>query len=209
MAKQLWHKWNGESEYFYTLFRIWLELPHHPERPHRRSVREAYARHLGHPLGPRTGAPKEVYKAKRDFDWEGRAAAFDEHLQAKVQEGQDRAVIRGAEKATMERAIDVNRMRVELADFVDEVGPKVRQAIIHMLNDDQAEYSLQALIQAQRLVLDTVKALEAFQSIQPEPEGITDEELERLLGRGETEKGPEGREEAPGDDDAPQDHSDI
>jgi hypothetical protein len=36
------------------------------------------------------------------------------------------AVIRGSEKATMERAIDVNRMRTELADFVDEVGPKVR-----------------------------------------------------------------------------------
>jgi hypothetical protein len=35
-------------------------------------------------------------------------------------------VIRGSEKATMERAIDVNRMRTELADFVDEVGPKVR-----------------------------------------------------------------------------------
>jgi hypothetical protein len=171
-------------------------------------VREAYARHLGHPLGPGTGAPKEVYKAKRDFDWEGRAAAFDEHLQAKVQEGQDRAVIRGAEKATMERAIDVNRMRVELADFVDEVGPKIRREIVDMLNDDQAEYSLQALIQAQRLLLDTVKALEAFQSVQDEPEGLTDEELERLLGGGETEKGPEGRE-APGNNEAPQDHTDI
>jgi hypothetical protein len=94
MARQHWHKWNGESEYFYNLFRTWLELPHDPRRPHKRSVREAYAGHLGHPLGPGTSAPKEVFKAKRDFDWEGRAAAFDEHLQAKAQEGQDRAVIR-------------------------------------------------------------------------------------------------------------------
>jgi hypothetical protein len=66
-----------------------------------------------------------------------------------VQEGQDRAVIRGAEKATMERAIDVNRMCIELADFVDEVGPMIRREIIDMLNDVRAEYSLQALTQLQ------------------------------------------------------------
>ncbi len=193
MARQLWHKWNGESEYFYNLFRIWLELLHDPEDPHKRSVREAYARHLGHPLGPGTSAPKEVFKAKRDFDWEGRAAAFDEHLHAKVQEGQDRAVIRGAEKATMERAIDVGRMYLELADFVDEVGPKIRRAIIDMLNDDQAEYSLQALIQAQRVVLDTVKTLEASQGVQDEPEDLTDAEWEQLLStRPPAQEDPEG-----------------
>jgi hypothetical protein len=82
-------------------------------------------------------------------------------------------VIRGAEEATMERAIDIGRMCLELSNFVDEVGPKLRRAIIDMLNDDRAEYSLQALTQLQRVILDTVKTLETSQGIQDESEGYT------------------------------------
>jgi hypothetical protein len=181
MTRQLWHKWNGESEYFHTLFRTWLELPHDPERSHKRSVREAYARHLGHPLGPGTSAPKEVFKAKRDFDWEGRAAAFDEHLQAKVQEGQDRAVIRGAEKATMERAINANRMIMEIADFVDTIGPEVREAMLRKLSDPES-LSPQALVQIARLWLDAVKFIRSVSGDDDAEEGYTEEEWEQLLG---------------------------
>ncbi len=128
-------------------------------------------------------------------------------------------MIRGAEEATMERAIDIGRMCLELSNFVDEVGPKIRRAIIDMLNDDRAKYSLQALTQLQRVVLDTVKTLETSQGIQDEPEGYTVEELERLLGERPSEKeGPEDKRlpeegseggDAPGAKEAPQGPTDI
>jgi len=57
-------------------------------------------------------------------------------------------------------AISVERMRVEMANFVDDVGPEVRRRIRDMLGDDDRELSLTSLVQVQRVVLDTVKFLD-------------------------------------------------
>jgi hypothetical protein len=72
-------------------------------------------------------------------------------------------------------------MRVEIANFVDDVGPLVRQRIVEMLADEDHELSLTSLVQLQRVVLDTVKLLDRGDSDE-EPRGMTDEELEKLLG---------------------------
>ena len=76
-------------------------------------------------------------------------------------------------------------MRVEMANFVDDVGPEVRRRIRDMLADEDRELSLTSLVQVQRVVLDTVKLLDRGEG-DYEPPGYTDEELEELLGEGGT-----------------------
>ena len=194
MARQLWHKWNGESEYFHTLFRIWLELPHDPERPHKRSVKEAYSRHLGHPLGSGTSAPKEVFRAKRNFDWEGRAAAFDEHLQAKVQEGQDRAVIRGAEKATFEKAVNVERMRLEMTNLFDEMSPKLKKAVgekLDRITSGEEEVSVQGITQLGRFWMDMLRVLDTGEE-KADDNAFDPKKLRELLDQEAPKQDPEG-----------------
>jgi hypothetical protein len=72
-------------------------------------------------------------------------------------------------------------MRVEMANFVDDVGPLVSQRIREMLQDEDRELSLTSLVQVQRIVLDTVKLLDRGES-DDEPIGYTDEEWDKLLG---------------------------
>jgi hypothetical protein len=86
-----------------------------------------------------------------------------------------------AGEIAQKEAISVERMRVEMANFVDDVGPQVRQRVLEMLHDEDRELSLTSLIQAQRVVLDTVKLLDRGDADE-EPQGMTDEELEKLLG---------------------------
>ena len=76
-------------------------------------------------------------------------------------------------------------MRVEMANFVDDVGPEGRRRIREMLADEDLELSLTSLVQVQRVVLDTVKLLDRGEA-DHEPPGYTDGELEELLGEGGT-----------------------
>ena len=68
-----------------------------------------------------------------------------------------------------------------MANFVDDVGPEVRQRIVEMLQDEDRELSLTSLVQLQRVVLDTVKLLDRGDA-EKEPRGMTDEEWDKLLG---------------------------
>ena len=72
-------------------------------------------------------------------------------------------------------------MRVEMANFVDDVGPEIRRRIRDMLGDDDREPSLASLVQVQRVVFDTVKFLDRGEGNE-EPLGLTDVEWEKLLG---------------------------
>ena len=56
-----------------------------------------------------------------------------------------------------------------------------RQRILEMLADEDRELSLTSLVQLQRVVLDTVKLLDRGDADE-ESQGMTDEELEKLLG---------------------------
>jgi hypothetical protein len=85
-------------------------------------------------------------------------------------------------KIAKREAISVKRMRVEMANFVDDVGPVVRKRIREMVTDDDLDLSLTSLIQAQRVVLETVKLLDRGDRSE-ELRGYTDEEWEELLGK--------------------------
>ena len=52
---------------------------------------------------------------------------------------------------------------------------------LELLEDEDRELSLSSLVQLQRAVLDTVKLLDRGDADE-EPQGMTDEELEKLLG---------------------------
>jgi hypothetical protein len=78
-------------------------------------------------------------------------------------------------------------MRIEMANFVDNVGPELRRKIRERLRDPDYHISDNALAQYYRLVLDTVKLLDRGEG-DYEPPGYTDEELEKLLGEGTSEE---------------------
>jgi hypothetical protein len=71
--------------------------------------------------------------------------------------------------------------RCSALPMADDVGPEVRRRIRDMLADEDRELSLTSLVQLQRVVLDTVKFLDRGDADE-EPQGMTDEELEKLLG---------------------------
>jgi hypothetical protein len=100
---------------------------------------------------------------------------------AMIQQAEDEAFARVAGEIAEKEAISVERMRVEIANFVDDVGPEVRRRIREMLADEDRELSLTSLVQVQRVVLDTVKFLDRGEGDE-EPVGFTDEEWEKLLG---------------------------
>jgi hypothetical protein len=100
---------------------------------------------------------------------------------AMIQAAEDEAFARVASEIAEKEAISVERMRVEMANFVDDVGPEVRRRIREMLSDEDRELSLTSLVQLQRVVLDTVKLLDRGEGNE-EPPGLTDEEWEKLLG---------------------------
>jgi hypothetical protein len=173
-----WHKMPGEKQEHYDMFMVWLGLPYE-DPPKERTVREVYRRKTG-----ATGNPSSHYFRVRDHNrWEQRAADNDAHRQAQIQVAEDEAFARVAGEIAEKEAISVERMRVEMANFVDEVGPLVRQRIREMLADEDRELSLTSLVQVQRVVLDTVKLLDRGEE-NDEPPGFTDKELEELLGEG-------------------------
>jgi hypothetical protein len=98
-----------------------------------------------------------------------------------IQAAEDKAFARVAGEIAQKEAISVERMRVEIANFVDDVGPEVRRRIRDILADEDRELSLTSLVQLQRVVLDTVKLLDRGE-VNDEPHGCTDEEWEKLLG---------------------------
>jgi hypothetical protein len=171
-----WHKMPGEKQDHYDMFMVWLGLPYE-DPPKERTVREVYRRKTG-----ATGNPSSHYFRVRDDNrWEQRAADYDAHRQAQIQIAEDEAFARVAGEIAEKEAISVERMRVEIANFVDDAGPEVRKRILEMLQDEDRELSLTSLVQLQRVVLDSVKFLDRGDADEV-PQGMTDEELEKLLG---------------------------
>ena len=172
--KSLHEMW-GEKHDHYDMFQVWLGLPYE-DPPKERTVREVYRRKTG-----ATGNPTSHYFRVRDDNrWEQRAADYDAHRQAQIQAAEDDAFARVVGEIAEKEAISVERMRVEMANFVDDVGPEVRRRIRDMLADETRELSLSSLVQAQRVVLDTVKLLDRGEADE-EPQATTAEELEELL----------------------------
>jgi hypothetical protein len=171
-----WHKMPGEKQEHYEMFQVWLGLPYE-DQPKERTIREVYRRKTG-----ATGNPSSHYfRVRDDNGWVQRATDYDAHRQAQIQQAEDEAFARVAGEIAEKEAISVERMRVEMANFVDDVGPEVRQRIRDMLADEDRELSLTSLVQLQRVVLDTVKLLDRGDADE-EPVGFTDEEWEKLLG---------------------------
>src|SRR5215213_2455572 len=171
-----WHKMPGEKHEHYDMFLVWLGLPYE-DPPKERTVREVYRRKTG-----AAGNPSSHYFRVRDDNrWLERATDYDAHRQAQIQAAEDEAFARVVGEIAEKEAISVERMRIEMANFVDDVGPEVRRRIVEMLRDEDRELSLSSLVQLQRVVLDTVKLLDRGDADE-EPQGMTDEEWEKLLG---------------------------
>jgi hypothetical protein len=166
----------GEKQEHYDRFMVWLGLPYE-DPPKERTIREVYRRKTG-----ATGNPSSHYFRVRDDNrWLERATDYDAHRQALIQQAEDEAFARVVGEIAEKEAISVERMRVEMANFVDDVGPLIRQRILEMLQDEDCELSLASLVQVQRVVLDTVKLLDRGEENE-EPPGLTDEEWKKLLG---------------------------
>ena len=135
-----------------------------------------------------TGNPSSHYFRVRDDNrWVQRATNYDAHRQALIQAAEDEAFARVAGEIAEKEAISVERMRVEMANFVDDVGPELRREILERLSDPDYHISDNALAQYYRLVLDTVKLLDRGDADE-EPRGMTDEEWEKLLGEEPSEE---------------------
>src|SRR5215213_7542974 len=171
-----WHKMLGEKQEHYDMFMVWLGLPYE-DPPKERTVREVYRRKTGATANPSS----HYFRVRDDNRWVERAADFDAHRQALIQQAEDEAFARVAGEIAQKEAISVERMRVEMANFVDDVGPEIRRRIRDMLAHEDRELSLISLDQLQRVVLDTVKFLDRGEADE-EPQGMTDEEWEKLLG---------------------------
>jgi hypothetical protein len=179
-----WHKMAGEKQEHYDMFQVWLGLPYE-DPPKERTIREVYRRKTG-----ATGNPSSHYFRVRDDNrWLQRATDYDAHRQAQIQKAEDEAFARVVGEIAEKEAICVERMRVEMANFVDDVGPEVRRRIRGMLDDEDRELSLTSLVQVQRVVLDTVKFLNRGEA-DYEPTGFTDAELEELLGEEPSDEDP-------------------
>jgi hypothetical protein len=175
-----WHKMAGEKQEHYDMFLVWLGLPYE-DPPKERTVREVYQRKTG-----ASGNPSSHYfRVRDDNGWVQRATDYDAHRQALIQKAEDEAFAKVVGEIAQKEAISVERMRVEMANFVDDVGPEVRRRIREMLSDEDRELSLTSLVQVQRMVLDTVKFLDRGEA-DYKPRGLTDAELEELLGDGGT-----------------------
>jgi hypothetical protein len=177
-GRKSWHKMAGEKQEHYEMFLVWLGLPYE-EPPKERTVREVYRRKTG-----ASGNPSSHYFRVRDDNlWVERATDFDAHRQAQIQQAEDQAFAKVAGEIAEQEAISIERMRVEMANFVDDVGPELRREVRERLRAPDYHISDNALAQYYRLVLDTVKHLDRGEGNE-EPRGFTDEEWERLLGEG-------------------------
>jgi hypothetical protein len=145
--------------------------------PKERTIREVYQRKTGATSNPSA----HYFRVRDDNRWVERATDYDAHRQAQIQQAEDEAFAEAAAKIAQEEAISVERMRVEMANFVDDVGPVVRKRIKDMVTDKDLDLSLTSLIQAQRVVLETVKLLDRGAGDDDVPPPMTAEELEELL----------------------------
>ncbi len=177
-GQKSWHKMPGEKQEHYEMFLVWCGLPYE-DPPKERTIREVYRRKTG----ARGNPSSHYFRVRDDNRWVQRATDYDAHRQTQIQEAEDEAFARVAGEIAEKEAISVERMRVEMANFVDDVGPFVRKRILEMLQDEDRELSLTSLVQVQRVVLDTVKFLDRGEA-DHEPPGLTDKELEELLGEG-------------------------
>jgi hypothetical protein len=166
----------GEKQEHYEMFLVWCGLPYE-DPPKERTISEVYRRKTGAKGNPSS----HYFRVRDDNRWEQRAADYDAHRQAQIQAAEDEAFAKVAGEIAEKEAISVERMRVEMANFVDDVGPEVRRRIRDMLAEEDRELSLTSLVQLQRVVLDTVKFLDRGEGNE-EPIGFTDEEWEKLLG---------------------------
>jgi hypothetical protein len=170
-----WHKMRGEKQEHYELFKIWLGLPYE-DPPKGRTVRAVYQRKTGAAANP----SGHYFRVRDDNRWVERAIGYDAHRQALIQQAEDEAFADAAAKIAEKEAISVERLRIEMANFVDDVGPLVRKRIKDMVIDEDLDLSLTSLVQAQRVVLETVKLLDRGERDYTPP-GYTEKELEELL----------------------------
>ena len=175
-----WHKLAGEKQEHYEMFLVWLGLPYE-DPPKERTVREVYRRKTG----ARGNASSHYFRVRDNNRWVHRATDYDAHRQAQIQKAEDEAFAKVAGEIAQKEAISVERMRVEMANFVDDLGPEVRRRIRDLLADEDADISAASLAQIARVVLDIVKFLDRGEAEHEAP-GFTDKELEELLGEGDT-----------------------
>lgn len=90
----------------------------------------------------------------------------------------------------MKKAIGVERMRIESANWVDEVDPLLKQKITGLWSDPDYEPSLSSLAQMKRVVVEEkIKVIGVGAANESdELQGYNDEELEELLGEGTSEE---------------------
>jgi hypothetical protein len=172
----------GEKHDHYDMFMVWLGLPYE-DPPKERTIREVYRRKTGATANPSS----HYFRVRDDNRWVQRATDYDAHRQAHIQQAEDEAFARVAGQIAEKEAISVGRMRVEMANFVDYVGPEVRRRIGEMLAEEDRELSLTSLVQVRRVVLDIVKFLGRGEGNE-EPVGLTEEEWEKLLGEEPSEE---------------------
>ena len=185
MAKRMsWHKSPDDTDYEFAIFRHYLFLPYEKPAQKKRTLSEAFRRYCVDNGRAVVNPPNFLFKARKQKAWDERAHNYDAHIAAKLQEGEDRGIVKGAEKEAAKRAegmaISVERMRGEMADFVDDVGPKVRERLRNMLSDEDTDISAASLAQIARVVLDTVKLLDRGEG-DNQIEGFTDEDWEKFL----------------------------
>ncbi len=216
MDVKSWHKMPSEKQEHFDMFLVWLGLPYE-DPPKERTVREIYHRKTG-----ANGNPSSHYFRVRDDNlWLERATNYDAHRQALIQQAEDEAFTKAVGEIAEKEAISVERMRVEVANFFDDISPILREAIkdkLRRIKNGEEDVSMQGLVQLGRLWMDMFKVLDKDDDGW-EPEDYTDEEWERLLSstppaqedpeiKSPLEEGPEGTETS-GAKDAPQDPTDI
>src|SRR5215212_7105371 len=135
-----WHKTAGEKQEHYDMFMVWLGLPYE-DPPKERTLREVYYRKTG----ARGNPSSHYFRVRDDNRWVQRATHFDAHRQVQIQEAEDEALARVAGEIAEKEAISVERMRVEMANFVDDVGPELRREIRERLRDPDYHISDNAL----------------------------------------------------------------
>jgi hypothetical protein len=170
-----WHKMAGEKQEHYDMFMVWLGLPYE-DPPKERTIREVYRRKTG-----ATGNPSSHYFRVRDDNrWVQRATDYDAHRQAQIQEGEDRGLAKGAESIAIREGASVEKLRATALNYSENLLRCAADAILADLEDPEMEHSLSAKVQAGRLALDLLKAVDSRMD-DGAPAPMSAEELEELI----------------------------
>jgi hypothetical protein len=185
-----WHKGPDDTEYEYAVFHHYLMLPYEAGIK-KRNLKAAFKRYCEEKGRVVANPPAFIYTRSKEMAWEERATNYDAHMRAKMQEAEDRGIIRGVQKEAESKAEDIAfnvvRMRSEVADFIDEVGPELRAEILNKLRGDE-DHSMASLAQMARVWIDMVKLLDRGEG-KDDDETMTDEELQRFLDQESTQEG--------------------